>query len=70
MSKQKSSMTLAMAIGEICDTILEETDLADLRSYNRSKFVRYSSIAAAASFGIALTYFFVRGKVPAFSKAA
>ncbi|MCL2386863.1 MAG: hypothetical protein FWC89_04840 [Defluviitaleaceae bacterium] len=52
---------LWLSIGEIDENIIEEAELADIAStrQKRRRYVRYGTIAAAASIGIAATTFFI-----------
>ena len=52
-------------LGNISDFTLEETETADISAETaarRKKIIQYSTLAAVASFGIALTLFIVRAK--------
>ena len=51
-------------IGDIDDIFLDEADTADIAAgiAVRKRFVRYGALAAAASVGIAATYWFIRAK--------
>jgi len=56
---------LWVCLGNISDYTLEETETADIpteTAARRKKIAKYSTLAAAASFGIALTLFIVRAK--------
>ena len=49
-------------IGEIDDAIIEEAEYADIVADTeaaRKRYVRYGTLAAAASFGVAITTFLV-----------
>ena len=54
-----------LCIGAIDDLFLEEAEAADIAQdgeVTRKRLVRYSTLAAAASFGIAVTYWIIRTK--------
>ena len=55
---------LLTCIGEISDMFIEEAELADisLKAVTRKKIAKYSAMAAAASVGIAVTYWFIKSK--------
>ena len=58
------SKRLLACIGEIENSFLEETELADIVSDTvaRKRLARYSALAAAASVGIAAAYWLIRAK--------
>jgi hypothetical protein len=64
MNKSAGAKRLFLYIGEIDDSFLEEGELADLVSgiVTRKRLVKYSTLAAAASVGIAVTYWLLRSK--------
>ena len=74
MDKSANSIRLLACIGEINDSFLEEAESADIvsRIVTRKRLVRYGKFAAAASFGIAVTYWLLRSKraAPALRKSA
>ena len=55
---------LSACIGEIDDFFLEEADTADIASIvaKRKRIKKYSTLAAAASFGVAVTVWLVKNK--------
>ena len=56
---------LLFCLGDINDYFLEEAETADLASIiasSHKRFVRYSKLAAAASFGLAVTYWLFRAR--------
>jgi len=58
------AMRLLSCIGGIQDSFIEEAESAVTapESTTRKRLVRYGTIAAAASVGIAVTYFLIRSK--------
>jgi len=62
MDKQTKAKKLFLWIGEIDDSFLEETELVNAGSVVRKRLVRYSTWAAAASVGIAVTYWWFKSK--------
>jgi len=58
--EQDKAKKLFFCIGDIDDIILDEADIADIAAETaatRKKYVKYGTVAAAASFGVALTTF-------------
>jgi len=54
---------LLACIGDINDSFLEEVELGITSNVTKRKYlVQFGSVAAAASIGIAVTYWFVRNK--------
>jgi hypothetical protein len=65
MSEIDMAKKLWTYIGEIDDAILEEAELADIAANvaARKRCVKYGTVAAAATFGIAAaTYFLLRSR--------
>ena len=64
IGKTIKAARLLACIGEIDDSFLEEAESADIASgiAAHSRFVRYGKLAAAASFGIAVTYWLLRSR--------
>ena len=59
------SLRLFAHIGEIDDTILEEAESANIvadTANTRKRYVRYGTVAAAASFGVAVTFLLIRSR--------
>ena len=62
----EKAKSLLLSIGEIDDLFLEEAESADIASFEatrtaaRKRIVRYSTLAATASIGIAVTCFVLR----------
>jgi len=63
---------LLECIGDISDFFLDEEDFAEIiiNSVKRKRIVRYSTFAAAASIGIAVTYWLFRGKQKSSNKTS
>ena len=65
MSEFDRAKKLWACIGEINDAILEEAELADIAANVavRKRYVKYGTVAAAATFGVAaVTYLLVRSR--------
>ena len=64
IDKNLKAARLLACIGEIDDSFLEEAESMDIASViaAHSRFVRYGKLAAAASFGIAVTYWLLRSR--------
>ncbi|MCL2852344.1 MAG: hypothetical protein FWE20_04820 [Defluviitaleaceae bacterium] len=69
MDRRGTAARLLACIGEINDSFLEEAESADIASdiAAHSRFVRYGKLAAAASLGLAVTYWLLRSRRPAVS---
>ena len=63
-----SAVRLFAAIGEISDDILEEVETADIageaakEATGRKRIVKYSTLAAGLSLGVAVTLLVIRSK--------
>ncbi|MDR2182539.1 MAG: hypothetical protein LBE55_00020 [Clostridiales bacterium] len=58
MSESIKAKKLFICIGEIDDAVLEEAEAADIPAETvtaRKRYVKYGTLAAAASFGVAVT---------------
>ncbi|MCL2224775.1 MAG: hypothetical protein FWB96_07400 [Defluviitaleaceae bacterium] len=53
---------LLFCIGEINDLFLEEAETFAPEKTSRKRIAKYGALAAAAAFGIAVTYKFIRTK--------
>ena len=53
-------MRLFMGIGEIDEMFIEEAEM--LKSLRKKKIMKYGTLAAAASVGLAVTYFLVKAR--------
>ena len=64
VDKTGKAAVLLDYFGEIDDDFLEEADLVDIAASLavRKRMMRYGTLAAAASVGIAVTYWFIRSK--------
>jgi len=62
--KTDSAARLLACFGEISDSFLEEVESSDTISMilTQRKLARYGKLAAAASFGLAVTYWLFRSK--------
>ena len=59
----ESLKKLITCIGEIDDLFIEESEKAIIyKTTQRKRIARYGTVAAAASFGIAVTYWFLKSK--------
>ncbi|MCL2198390.1 MAG: hypothetical protein FWB80_05665 [Defluviitaleaceae bacterium] len=56
----KEAKRLLTCIGEISDIFLEEAETAMFELSKRKKIAKYGALAAAAAFGLALTYRYVK----------
>ena len=59
------AMKLFAYMSEIDDAILEEAELADIATYMaaaRKRYVRYGTVAAAASFGVGVAFLLIRSR--------
>jgi len=56
------AMNILKCIGEINDLFIEEAESLTLPQRVSKRLMRYGTIAAAASVGLAVTYWYVRSK--------
>jgi len=63
IDKFNKAKRLLICIGDINDSFLEEAELGIIPNLTKRKYlVQFGGVAAAASIGIAVTYWFVRYK--------
>jgi len=63
MSESIKAKRLFVCIGEIDETMLDEAETADIATdtaTTRKRYVRYGTLAAAATFGVTVTYLLLR----------
>ncbi|MCL2618498.1 MAG: hypothetical protein FWD98_05545 [Defluviitaleaceae bacterium] len=62
--RTEAAIRLLSCMGDLHDSFLEEAESADIAGIvsAQKKLVKYSTLAAAASFGLAVTYWLLRSK--------